>query len=106
MTFKVIPVDSVILYMRRAVESTTNPERRKNYKKLLNLLDDSRIRAFEGFENKHGERYIIIGIDLSRWWWAGDESDWETSSSIEEDIFVESLRQKALQKSREDCKEL
>lgn len=87
MNFKIIPTDEVTLYLHRSIETTKNDERRKNIKSLLDKLDKG-LKAYHGFENEYGEKYLMLGYDLEDWWWAGDESDWEEADSYYENKFV------------------
>ena len=88
MKFELKPVEEILKYMRFALRVTKNKERKKNLKELLEKIDKKQLKAFHGFDNEYGEHYIIVGYDLKRWWWAGDESDWETTYSFYESNFV------------------
>jgi len=88
MKFKLLPAKEVIRYLNKYKETSG---RSKQIKALLGLIDDGELTAYYGFKNEYGERYLVLGKDLKRWVWAGDESDWEIASSYYEDSYVNEL---------------
>lgn len=88
MKFELIDSIEVTAHIQDVANKTTNHELKQNILGLLSELRNGTLIAYHGFQNEYGERYLMLGKDMSKWWWAGSESDWIQCSSYWEDKFV------------------